>query len=82
MINAYLSDGQWRYSVNTALSVDEDRIIGKCRKPNGGMLVLATQRRRSEVVHFVGDRQEDQAAAINAGLPQENFFWAKDWWIH
>lgn len=80
MIDAYLSDEQWKYSVNTGLLVDEDRIIGKCRKPNGGMLVLASQRIKADVVHFVGDRNEDRLAAINAGLPQENFFWAKDWW--
>jgi D-glycero-D-manno-heptose 1,7-bisphosphate phosphatase len=81
MIDAYLSDGQWKYSVTTGLYVQDDRIIGLCRKPNGGMLTLASQRIRADTVHFVGDREEDRLAAINANLPQENFFWAKDWWL-
>lgn len=80
MIDAYISDGQWKYSVNTGLYIENHLVVGKCRKPNGGMIVLASQQIRADNVHFVGDRQEDYDAATNANLPEGNFFWAKDWW--
>ncbi len=54
--------------------------LGLCRKPNPGMIEIAIADCLSKVYRnqclFVGDRPEDQAAAIAANIP---FIWAKDW---
>lgn len=48
-----------------------------CRKPNPGMILVAQTIFGSlENTLFVGDRPEDQGAALIAGI---QFAWAKDW---
>jgi D-glycero-D-manno-heptose 1,7-bisphosphate phosphatase len=68
--------------VNTGLiRFPSSEIIGKCRKPESGMLKLAITISAGvsdyEAI-MIGDRPEDEQAAHNAQIP---FIHAKDWWI-
>lgn len=49
------------------------------RKPGSGMLMLALDdgKEMPSDVLYVGDRDEDEKAAISANIP---FMWAADWW--
>lgn len=49
---------------------------GTFRKPNPGMLWAAARLYEPELTLYVGDRDEDKAAATAAGI---DFMWAWDW---
>lgn len=55
-----------------------NRVVGKLRKPGEGMLLLAMNYYdfSPENCLYVGDRPEDQAAALTANVP---FMWAHEW---
>lgn len=68
-------DGERQY---IALHEQEDRWIGQYRKPQAGMLLNAIDIYVPSEILFIGDRPEDQGAAIAANIP---FKFACDWWI-
>jgi D-glycero-D-manno-heptose 1,7-bisphosphate phosphatase len=53
-----------------------------CRKPKPGMIDSLLGKHggynNRSVVHFIGDQVTDLEAALAAGLPEENFHWASD----
>lgn len=51
------------------------QLIGQFRKPNPGMLALAASFYNFDEILYVGDRPEDEGAAIAANIP---FQWAAD----
>lgn len=73
-------DGTYRCSAINDLN-DEDLLPlkGQYRKPNPGMLKLAQMECafKPKEVLYVGDRNEDEQAAIAANVP---FVWATEWW--
>lgn len=58
-----------------SFDVYELGISGEFRKPNAGMLKLAIHIENADEVLYVGDRDEDEAAAIAANVL---FIWAHD----
>ena len=48
--------------------LDPDLVVGKCRKPNGGMLEIIKHESQCDHALMVGDRQEDSDAAEAAGI--------------
>jgi D-glycero-D-manno-heptose 1,7-bisphosphate phosphatase len=60
-----------------AMHEQDDRWIGKYRKPNAGTLHHAIEGFKGSDILFVGDRDVDEAAANAAGV---EFIWARDWW--
>lgn len=58
--------------------VENPKYLGSFRKPNPGMLLLAQDSCLDSIeeVLYVGDRAEDEAAALAAGIP---FMWADQW---
>lgn len=57
-------------------AVAELEIINQFRKPSPGMLKLAAHIEAADKVWYVGDRDEDEAAAAAANI---NFMWADIW---
>lgn len=52
-----------------------------CRKPKGGMILQVMKELGSswkDSTFYIGDQETDMLAAIDAGLPKRNYFWAKD----
>lgn len=58
-----------------SFDVYELGISGEFRKPNAGMLKLAIHIENADQALMIGDRDEDEAAAITASVP---FQWAAD----
>jgi D-glycero-D-manno-heptose 1,7-bisphosphate phosphatase len=50
--------------------------VGQYRKPGPGMLLEAAYLYKADTLLYVGDRPEDQQAAMNAGI---DFLWADAW---
>lgn len=67
-------------AINFEYGDDLQQWQGLCRKPNHGMIEIAIAEHSLKVNRqeslFVGDRPEDQAAALAANIP---FMWANQW---
>lgn len=68
----------WKVERDKVLKIQQydQSEFGSFRKPGGGMLKLALQGDYFNRKIMVGDRQEDCAAAAEAGV---EFIWASDW---
>lgn len=60
------------------VKVENPKYLGLLRKPNPGMLFLAQKSclNAIEEILYVGDRPEDEQAAVAANIP---FMWAEKW---
>lgn len=56
--------------------VVEHNLVNQFRKPSPGMLILAQMLHFPDHLLMVGDRPEDEQAAVAAGMP---FMWANTW---
>ncbi len=73
----FQGDTCWKITPETKFEYNTGGFDGQSyRKPDGGMLLLASDS-ASEAI-MIGDRREDEQAAHNAQIP---FIHAKDWWI-
>jgi D-glycero-D-manno-heptose 1,7-bisphosphate phosphatase len=72
-----IADNEGFLNFKTQLKYSRLDIIGKFRKPDAGMLTVArlTQNHHPAECLYIGDREEDRAAALNAKIP---FLWVAE----
>ena len=70
-------DGEICYRIRLPFDIQRvSQFLGQYRKPKPGMLLEAAYLYKADTLLYVGDRPEDEQAAVNAGI---DFVWADAW---